>query len=219
MTATVILVPMLGRPHRVEPLLESLARFTPEDHRVVFCVTENDHDVMALTADFARLVFPPRPYGDYAAKINAGIQATSEPFIFTGADDLRFHPGWLSAALARFADPAVGVVGTQDLCNARTINGTHATHFLVRRAYVDEWGTIDEPAKLFHEGYWHECIDDELVATAKHRGVWAFADDSIVEHLHPMVGKADWDPMYQYQRHRIHQGRKLFRLREHMWST
>jgi hypothetical protein len=108
-------------------------------------------------------------------------------------------------------DPRIGVVGTQDLCNGRTLRGEHATHFLVRRSYMLERGTVDERGKIFHEGYPHEYVDDELVGTARARGAWAFAEASIVEHLHPSVGKAPLDPLYEQQRARMRRGQRLRR--------
>lgn len=160
---------------------------------------------------------PPGP-GDYARKMNHGVRVTTEPLLFLGADDIDFHPGWFEAACARLT-PGVGVVGTNDLGNPRVISGEHATHVLVTRAYVERHGTIDEPGKVCHEGYPHEFVDDELVATAKARGAWAFAADSIVEHLHPSWGKAPTDPLYDGQRRRLVQGRRVFERRKRLWTS
>ena len=126
-------------------------------------------------------------------------------------------PGWLSAALARLA-PGIGVVGTNDLGSPRVMAGEHATHSLVTRSYADEFGTIDEPGKVLHEGYVHEFVDDELVATARFRSAWAFAVDSHVEHLHPCWGKAPMDRLYAGQSERIRAGRKLYDRRRHLWA-
>lgn len=218
--ATLVVVPVLNRPHRVAPLIASLASATPEPHRLVFVCTDSDGpEIDAVTAAGAeRLAIPANSIGDYAMKINHAYRHSGEPFLFTGADDLDFRPGWLTAALAKMADPAVGVVGTNDMGSPRVIAGEHSTHSLVRRSYVDEFGTIDEPRKVLHEGYAHEFVDDEFVQTAMHRGAWAFAGESLVEHLHPCWGKAPSDPMYALQRRRMHQGRKIFARREQLWG-
>jgi hypothetical protein len=212
----VVIVPMLGRAHRVEPLLESI-RATCQA-RVVFGVTEGDVDVIAavVAAGEQAITHPKRARGDFQYKINQGIAATDEPYVFTGADDLRFHPGWYEAAIAKMTG-RVGVVGTNDLCNQRVMRGEHATHMLVSRDYVERFGTIDEPGKFLHEGYWHEMCDDEAVQTAKRRRAWAFAADSHVEHLHPMAGRAPVDALYAAQGERMQQGRLLFRRRRRLW--
>lgn len=222
MKSTVVLIPVLRRPHRVAPLLESLEASTPEPHRALFvCSPDDDAELEAVRAagvDHVVLEQPVAP-GDYARKINRGFEISSEPFVFLGADDLQFHPGWLPAALARMAEPAIGVVGTQDLGNPRVRAGKHATHSLVRRTYVERFGTIDEPGKVLHEGYAHEWVDDELVSTAKARGAWCFAGDSIVEHLHPHWGKLPTDALYDQHAERMQQGRTVFFSRRRLWSA
>lgn len=215
MTAEVaILIPVLRRPHRVRPVLDSIAAATPEPHRVLFIASPDDQLEHAVIGDVGGEMIVVD--GNYAQKINAGVAHTTEPLILTGADDLHFHPGWLPAARALLT-ATIGVVGTQDLCNGRVIRGEHATHFLMARWYA-ELGTLDgQPGPLCEE-YLHEMVDDEVVATARYRGAWAFADNAIVEHLHPMVGKAPTDDLYDGQRRRMRFGRRVFQRRQHLWT-
>lgn len=159
----------------------------------------------------------PNPVGDYATKINTGYRSTVEPLLFLGADDLAFHPRWFERAFS-YMSRRVGVVGTNDLGNARVMRGEHATHSLVSRSYVEQFGTIDEPGKVLHEGYVHEYVDDELVGTARKRQAWAFAPDSIVEHLHPNWGKAPSDAMYEQEGERMAASRKLYQRRARLWT-
>lgn len=213
-----VIVPMLGRPHTVDPLVSSL-RSTTTTARILFVCTPGDAEVMAEIdrVGCERIeVAGPRP-GDYARKINAGYRHTTEELMFLGADDLLFHPGWFEAALAELR-PGIGVVGTNDLGSKRVMAGEHSTHSLVTRAYCDEHGTIDGPGSVLAEVYPHEFVDDEFVATAKHRGAWAFAFDSHVEHLHPSWGKAPMDPMYAQQAARMNTGRRIFRRRQRLWT-
>lgn len=213
----VVLVPMLGRAHRVVPLLESI-RATCEA-RVLFLVSPGDVTVHAAVdrAGCERLTVAKLPSGDYARKINAGYRHTTEELLFLAADDLLFHSGWFEAALAHLG-PGIGVVGTNDLGSPRVMRGEHATHSLVTRSYVDQFGTVDEPGLVLHEGYPHEYVDDELVGTAKHRGAWAFAVESHVEHLHPNWGKARSDALYAQQRSRMRAGAALYQQRRRMWT-
>lgn len=218
-TGLVILVPMLGRPHRVRPLLDSIEQATPAAN-VLFLLSRSDATVRRVVGETGRAFreFPYSPIGDYAMKINAGVAATREPLLFTGADDLRFWPGWFEAALAMLT-PGIGVVGTNDLGNPRVLAGDHATHFLVTRDYTKR-GTIDRPGSgmLFHPEYPHEFVDDELVGTAKRRGAWAMAIDSYVEHLHPDWGKAQTDALYQQQTNRMRLGQRVYVRRRRLWE-
>lgn len=215
---TLIIVPVLGRPHRVAPLLESIEEATPEPHKVVFVVTRGDQAEVSAIVDSGVdwVVMRPQARGDYARKINYAYELSEQPFLFCGADDLKFHPGWLSNALDKMTD-GIGVVGTNDLGNPRVLHGKHATHSLVSRAYADEYGTIDQPGKILHDGYWHEMVDDELVETAKKRKAWAFAKNSVVEHLHPFFDKAPTDRLYDQFPQRMIQGRAVYKSREHLW--
>lgn len=210
-----ILVPVLGRPHRVRPLVESIRAATPQPHEILFLADPGDRptqDAVALVGG-CRLL---SPGGSYAHKINAGVRATDTPFVLLAADDLVFHPGWLDAAIALMSDQ-VGVVGTQDLGNRRVIAGEHATHSLVARWYA-QLGSIDDPTVLLHEGYGHNFVDDELVATAKKRGAWAFAHDSVVEHHHPNWGKAQPDEIYAKGQAMFRRDRRTHFRRRRLWT-
>lgn len=218
MTDAAVIVPMLHRAHRVRPLLDSIEAATP-DVRVLFVCSPDDTKVKRAIDEVGgeRIdVAGPHP-GDYARKINAGYRHTTEPLLFLGADDLEFHFGWLDAAMAQL-DDGIGVVGTNDLGSQRVMRGEHATHSLVTRAYADEFGTIDAPGQILHEGYDHCFCDDELVATARKRGAWAFAADSHVEHLHPSWGKAQSDDVYVKGMAKFGADRRLFRQRGSLWT-
>jgi hypothetical protein len=211
-----VLVPVLNRPHRVQPLVEGFRRTTPMPHRVLFIADAGDEaEIRAVQECAGADLLVVRAGTPYARKINAGVQATTEPLIFTGADDLEPHPGWLTNALGRMGGD-VQVVGVNDLGTARVREGRHATSFLVERGYVAR-GTIDEPGVLMHPGYRHNYPDDELAETATSRGAIAFAQDAIVEHLHPHFGNAPDDATYRLGRESFKADGRLFRSRRSLW--
>lgn len=209
----IILVPVLRRPHRVVPLLESIGNATPHA-RVLFLPSPDDLYELRTLRSVGAETMPTA--GNYARKINTAVRRTTERLLFLGADDLHFHPGWFERACERLTD-GIGVVGTNDLCSKRVMAGTHSTHSLVTRDYARR-GTVDDRSRLLHEGYLHEFVDDEFVATAIHRGAFAHAHDAIVEHLHPQVGKAPVDALYAGQRRRMRQGRRIFEKRKQLWT-
>lgn len=213
-----IIVPVLRRPHRVEPLLASIAAATPEARVLFVCTPGDDEEIAAIVAADAEHICTPVAYesGDYARKINLGYQHTTESLLFLAADDLAFHPGWIEHATARLAD-GIGVIGTHDLCNPRT-RRQHSTHSLLTRDYA-ELGTIDEPGKILHEGYHHVFVDDELIATARHRGAYVHADDCQVEHLHPTGRrKVPRDAVYDHGISQFEADRAIFEGRAHLWT-
>ena len=215
-----ILVPLWRRTDRFHTMLASAVQTAP-GARVVFIVSDDDRDVLgaalrALPSDVLGVPWPGGSPGDYAKKVNAGCRQTTEPLLFLAADDIVFHPGWFDACLAKL-EPGIGVVGCNDGTQRSTVN-QHSTHSLVLRSYADEFGTIDEPGKILHEGYEHEFVDDELVGTAQHRGAYAFAADSLVEHCHSDWGKAPRDELYARGPERMRLSRPLFEKRQALWQ-
>jgi hypothetical protein len=225
--ATLIVIPVLARPQNAAKVVHSIADGTAgEPHRVLFVANANDREEIAACkatgADLLVMSYANAPrmwravVGDWAKKINRALAESTEPLIFTGADDLLFHPGWLTAAKAQLK-PGIGLVGTNDLGSPRVMAGLHATHLLAARWYA-EHACVDGCGTFLPECYPHEFTDDEAVETAKWRGAWAFAFDAHVEHLHPNWGKAKQHPIYRLQRQRMSAGRALYLSRSKMWS-
>lgn len=209
-----VIVPVLGRPGNVRPLVESFHRATPPtDGAIYFVAQASDADEIAAIRDVG---LEPLLVGDgdrsWARKINHGYANTTEPWLLLGADDLGFHPGWIDLVrplLTWFP----GVVGTNDLGNRFTILGTHSTHPFVRRLYAQICGTVDVRGAVVHGGYDHNYPDTELCATAKKRGLYVHRTDCIVEHLHPGWGKGQRDAIYDLGARRVHEDGVLFHAR------
>lgn len=229
MTSVTVVIPVLGRPHRVEPLLESLIgsqRIVPLWPLFV-CTPGDDEEIAAVRdsgEDYAIVDFDATGPGQWARKVNVAVGATDADWVFAGADDLRFEAGWADEALAVAEETGARLIGTDDLGNPAVRRGGHATHFLATRSYVDELGTIDEPGKLLCAAYHHWWVDVECVETAKARGEWAFAKNSVVEHLHPYwkfadgTPKAETDWVYQRGESRHREDGLLFRRRRRLWG-
>ena len=222
-----ILLPVLRRAHRIKPMVKNI-RASGVEADIVFIATSNDADeclelerVQESYDNVRILKTPPTKIGDYGRKINWGYAAApdSNVWFFLGADDLDFHHGWFQAAMSAYAATGRRVIGTQDLGNSRVIRGDHSTHSLVHRSYVEQFGTVDEDDKILHEGYPHEFVDDEFVETAKLRDEFVFSNGSVVEHLHPMWGKADSDPLYAAQDRRMIHGRRIYTKRKRLWIS
>jgi len=221
-----ILIPVLARPHRVAPLVESIrAASTVTPCRAVFLATEGDDaEIAAIRAvqeqdDTVALHTTRKDSNSWAKKINYGFTMTDEPFVFMGADDIHFHPGCIERMLACHLETGACVVGTNDGGHLGTMTGEHSTHTLVCREY-GECGTIDEPdsGMVLHPAYAHWFPDQELFATAKYRGTYAHATDAIVEHFHPNWQKARMDNTYRLGQSFIAQDRALYESRKHLWS-
>lgn len=64
----------------------------------------------------------------------------------------------------------------------------------------------------------HWYVDNEIVAAARQREVFGAALDSIVEHLHPTVGKADNDEVYETGSAHKEEDRLLFSARFRLYG-
>lgn len=220
-----VLIPVLDRPQRAAPLIESLHASSSLVTEVVFLCSPGDdaqwraaHEtgVTTVTVDF------PLDGGDYARKINYGVLCTNAEWIFQAGDDIRFHSHWDEIALAR-ATEAAGVIGTNDLGNPLVKRGMHSTHSLIRRSYIAEQGTIDEPGKALHEGYWHCWVDNELIETAKYRRAYFAARRSHVEHLHHIWPDGEGgrkgrdDATYRRGQAHYREDNALYKARRPLW--
>lgn len=195
-----VLIPVLGRPQRVAPLVENLSSSTAVPYRLVFLCSEGDEaeieEVRGAGAEFRLGAWPPAN-GQYAKKINLGYRETDNPWLLLGADDIHFYMGWAEIALAAAGD-RFHVVAFNDKMNYFVRQGLLATHSLIRRSYVDDPGaSIDGPGVIYHEGYSHNFVDCELSLLARNRGVFKFVRGATLEHLHPLAKRAQMDSTYE----------------------
>lgn len=199
-----ILLPVLGRPANAERVVASIAAGTQVPWSAWFIATSGD-DAQLDAIDAVQEKYAGRVgviqrgeqagSGDFARKQNLGFKVTGygepNPFVFLGADDLEFLPGWDTLALETAERTGASVIGTVDAANPLVTKGAHSTHTLVRRAYTDAEGlTWDrQPGVVYAECYDHQQVDNELVAVAKERGIWAFAHGAVVKHRHPIFDR------------------------------
>lgn len=216
-----ILVPVLGRPQNAKPLVDSIHAATENPHTILFiCSRGDDEQIEACKETNSVVLLIDGGDFEYARKINHAatwpLRKKPHEFVFLGADDLRFLPGWDRHAIRVYRDTQMPVVGTNDLGNPTVMKGRHATHSLVHRSYVER-GTIDEPGKLLHEGYHHNYCDTEFCETAKRRNAFVFAFDSHVEHLHPFWHKGEDDTIYEKGRRMYGPDRRTYTRRRRLW--
>lgn len=210
-----VLVPTLGRPHRIREMMADLyATVTEDEVRLYFIAETHDLATLEEIIESGAFGFTNDRSPSYAGAINTGLLETTEPFIFTGADDLHFHEGWLPPLLERAQE--FGLVGTNDLYNREVLDERHATHFLVTREYALT-GCVDAPGVLLHEGYTHNYVDTEAVGTAISRGQFAPCMESVVEHRHWLWGLSPMDATYEKGRDTEQIDRATFETRRALW--
>lgn len=224
MDGVLVLIPVLNRPHRVVPTLESIRvsqRGVPLD--VLFLASRGDTgEINALKKAGAehKLVGHRDDDHQYAVKNNAGIALAIQrgyEWVFLGADDLDFGHGWADEAVELGTRTRACVVGTQDGVNARVKTGRHSTHSLVNTAYID-CGTVDRDDVVLTEEYGHWFVDDEFVQTAVFRSTFVMASRAVVEHRHPNYGHAEMDATYEKGQATVAADQALYASRKWMWG-
>jgi hypothetical protein len=192
-----VIIPVLHRPQNVRPLMESL-RASTGLATAWFVVEADDIEEQAeILANGGQILTDPTKH-TFAEKVNFAFGKTENPWVLLVGDDVRFRPGWLDHAQDVARRYKANVIGTNDLANPRVTRGEHATHPMIRRSYIQEHGASwDGPDVVCHEGYRHCFVDDELVTVAKQRGTFQPALAAQVEHMHPLTGAAESDPVYE----------------------
>lgn len=193
----VVVVPVLGRPHRVAPLAESLAR-TTDRARLLLVVDSDDIEELAAVeaAGVDHTVNHDPARRSFACKANDGYRASTEPWLLFCGDDVEFHVGWVENSIDE--PHGCSFISTNDLGQPRVMSGIHAVHPIIRRSWIDTHGASwDGPGTVCHEGYRHQYVDDEWTMVAKAAGEYVYAPCARLEHLHPMMGKNTTDATYR----------------------
>jgi hypothetical protein len=207
--STAILIPAM-RPEKAMALYRNIEETTPEPHAIYWAIdpaagfpdlqTYSPNTVMSDNGD------------TWGHRLNALFNLTTEPYIFTGADDVRFHPGWLYEAML----PMKSVDGVVAVCDGLNPKGTLS---LVSRNYINqESGCVDVPGVIIYPGYHHFFSETELFCTAESRGRFAYAANSMVEHYHHVNNKAPFDAVYALGGSKGLEDEYLYNSRAHLWN-
>lgn len=197
-----IIVPVLGRPEHAKRFRDSY--WSGDDwwtHKPrAFAICENELDRTTWLPYTMAYLAP--IHHTFAEKVNWAyehvVSHSDAEWVLLVGSDVNFHPGWIDRLEEALVDmPEACVLGTLDLLNAATMKGHHTCHPVIKRSYIDEVGASwDGPGKICSEAYRHNYVDNEIVRAAQDRGVWC-PTEAVIEHLHPVNGKAEWDEVYQ----------------------
>lgn len=193
-----VIVPVLRRPHRIVDLLNSFYLSGHTGRANIYFVADDDdeEELAELRRVNANMIINNSLWRTFAVKCNLGYRETDEPWLLFIGDDVEFHHGWLDAAFAN--DDGSAFISTNDMFNRGVLAGLHATHPIIRRDWLDEHGASwDGPGTVCHTGYRHWYVDNEWTAVARAANQFRYAPECVIEHLHPLAGKAPTDDVYR----------------------
>jgi len=210
-TELAVLVPTVNRAELLAPLVANIGETTGSTHRIYLVMEVEDRASIdaAVGLDPIDVI---GTFGSNATAVNAGYWASDEPFLAITNDDCVFHEGWDLTALGYMSD-------TTHIVGINQGDGRCTSFSMVRRSYIEEHsGVYDRPNTLYH-GYVSQYPDTEFAEYAQHRGVWAEAHDSLIEHMHWVFGKADANhPNYVKARETLGVDQPVFERRRAAWS-
>jgi hypothetical protein len=186
--STLVLCPSRDRPAAAAATLESfLATRADTGSRLVFVVDRDDPRRRSYPGE-VRIVRGGSlglALREVATDTDLLVDATSVGMI---GDDCRFRtPGW-DVALDGWLQKNVGVAWPDDGWAHPWSATAKAAHWWLSRPVVDAMG-LCPPTRHFY-------MDDFWATVAREAGCARYMPEVLVEHLHPMAGKADNDRTY-----------------------
>ncbi|MFJ1664807.1 hypothetical protein ACIOK4_00170 [Streptomyces bottropensis] len=197
MHSLAVIVPSRGRPHTVAQLAEAFAETCSERTWLLFAVDEDDPQYLAYgdavgeaSAGGLRVQLVAQSGGTMVSALNHAARyllAAPAPVVphaigFMGDDHRPRTKGWDQAYL--FALQALpGIVYGNDLLQGVNL----PTQCAISAPIVRALGHM-APETLTHlyvDNYWRDL--------GRAAGCLSYLPDVIVEHVHPIAGKAEWD--------------------------
>jgi hypothetical protein len=190
-TDLIIIVPSRGRPHAAAELIEAFGE-TRTTAQLVFALDEDD----PTRDEYAKVVPPATATIDTGGApatmvraLNAAAmhRAASEnpPFAvgFMGDDHRPRTPGWDAVYLEALRELGTGIVYGNDLLQGERI----PTQVAMTSDIVRSLGWMAPPVltHLYVDNFWKDL--------GVQAGCLRYLADVVVEHLHPVAGKAAWD--------------------------
>lgn len=197
-----VIVPSRGRPQAARELAQAFASTCTADTRLVFAVDEDDptlpdySDVPRSWADCSRPVvmlgIADAPSTmvktlNAAALAEAGLREPSFALGFMGDDHRPRGMGWDAAYLDALRDLGTGVVYGDDLIQGANL----PTQCAMTADIVRALGFMAPPVLR------HLCVDNFWRDLGQAADCLCYLPDVVIEHMHPIAGKADWDDGYR----------------------
>lgn len=210
-----IYVPTLGRPHKLQALVDNIHQATRTPHGIVFVTERDDPESLRAALATGANAIVNRYEPSYSNALQTAYETFNHPYFVGANDDFDFQPGWDVEALSVMRAPGVMVVGIDDggpSCDYSTIS-------LIDRRYIDEQSGVADMPRRVNYPYKHNYADTEFFHTAVSRGVFKAATRSVIKHRHPDFGGVDLDDTYRKSQASLSEDGATFNSRAHLWAT
>jgi hypothetical protein len=184
-----VIVPSRGRPEAMRELLATFEETCTADTRII-CRVDDDDPMLPGYREAVPYHLYCGPRIGLGASINEMALARidqDDVIGFMGDDHRPRTHGWDARVLEEITAEPLAVVYGDDLLQGRNL----ATHVFMSSDLVRKVGYFNPP------GVGHMYIDNYWMALGLNLGTMRFMEDVVIEHMHPMAGKADWDQGYR----------------------
>jgi len=195
MTDLVVIVPSRGRPAAVAELAEAFNATCAADTQIVLALDADDerrsvyYESMVGINRVTSIIEQERGTMVSALNLAAAYVVEQGGFAigFLGDDHRPRTEGWDRQYLDELHGLGTGIVYGNDLLQGENL----PTQVAMTTDIVRALGYMSPPrlTHLFVDNFWRDL--------GKHAGCLTYLPDVIVEHVHPVAGKADWDPGYR----------------------
>jgi hypothetical protein len=197
MADLVVIVPTRGRPEAARELAAAFAETCTADTQLVFAVDDNDGSLSAYSSAMCDGYGAVAEIGQPKNMVHAlnwaalGVVQLHRPppfaVGFMGDDHRPRTNGWDSRYLEALKELGTGIVYGDDLLQSRIL----PTQCAMTADIVRALGFMAPPSlhHMYVDNFWRDL--------GQQAGCLKYLPDVVVEHLHPVANKADWDDGYK----------------------
>jgi hypothetical protein len=189
MSRLIVLVPTRGRPENIVELLQAFKDTNAEANLVIVC-DEDDPKLEEYKATGANGLVYPREGKGMAKPLNKAANELAYRYdflAFMGDDHRPRTQGWDIAIQEELSKLGTGLAYGNDLIQGAGL----PTAVFMTADIVRTLGGMVPPNMI------HLYLDNFWLELGRDLNAIAYREDVIIEHLHPIAGKAQWDEQYR----------------------
>jgi glycosyltransferase involved in cell wall biosynthesis len=191
---TAIIVPSRNRPHNIVELQKALK--DTESSSELFVIVDHDDETLEqynqLENNFTEILCFERGRKGVADPLNAGARMLSELnrfhyFIYMGDDHRPRTLHWDEVWRTNLDELGTGIVYGDDLFQSEGLpTAVGMTADIVK-----------ELNGMTPDSFVHLYVDDFWLRLGQDLNAIRYLPETVIEHLHPMTGKSEWDDSYR----------------------
>ena len=187
MTELTVIVPTRERPDAARELAAGFAQTCTADTLLLFSIDTTDprrHEYLAATLAGPRVACITADNRTMVEALNTAASTVESTFVgFMGDDHRPRTRGWDSAYIHALRELGTGIVYGDDLLQSERL----PTQIAMTTDIVRTLGWMAPPDLV------HLAVDNWWLELGRRAGCIRYLPGVVVEHVHPVAGKVEWD--------------------------